>query len=89
MYLPKELIIKIFEYDPAERENRQIVLDELINETNMYCDNDYHCCNNIYPQSDAFEAEFPPLSNYSFCSDYCRSAGMWSIRYDYRKSRRE
>jgi accessory gene regulator protein AgrB len=30
MKLPLELIVKIFEYNPIERENRQIVLDELI-----------------------------------------------------------
>jgi|SaaInlV_150m_DNA_4_1039716.scaffolds.fasta_scaffold93749_1 hypothetical protein len=87
MELPKELIIKIFEYDPGERENRQLVLDELIEETSLYCDNDYHCCNNIYPQRDAVECEFRPIGSFSFCSEYCLSAGMWSIRYDYRKDR--
>lgn len=85
MKLPLELIVKIFEYNPIERENRQIVLNELIKKTTLYCDNDYHCCNTIYPRSDAYEEEFTPLGIYTFCSDYCRSAGMWSIRCDYYK----
>lgn len=63
------------------------VLDELLYTTNnVYCGNDM--CEKEICKHDSIEDEFMDI-NYYFCdNNYCHSYGMWSLRYDYRKSMR-
>ena len=76
------------EYIMKHQNNMYYVLDELLYISSIvYCSNDM-CEKEIY-KSDSVECEFMDQSYYFCMNDNCRSYGMWSIRYDYRKSFRQ
>lgn len=89
--LPIELENHIYDFSYQNRvihkEKLNIVLDELYYVTNYtYCDNDM--CEKEICKSDSIEDSI--LNNVCyFCDEHCKSYGEWSIRYDYRKSRRQ
>jgi hypothetical protein len=88
--LPIELKRYIYDFSYQHRvnhkDNLNIVLDELLYVTNYtYCDNDM--CEEEICKLDSIEHTV--LNNVCyFCDDHCKSYGEWSIRYDYKKSRR-
>ncbi len=88
--LPIELKRYIYDFSyqhrVIHRDSLNVVLDELLYVTNYtYCDNDM--CEEEICKLDSIEHTV--LNNVCyFCDDHCKSYGEWSIRYDYRKSRR-
>ena len=76
-----------YQHRVNHRDNLNIALDELLWVANYtYCDNDM--CEKEICKLDSIEDTI--LNNVCyFCDDDCKSYGSWSIRYDYRKSRRQ
>ena len=74
--------------NPEHRENMTDVLDELLYVTNYTtCDND-NCEAELHTNQDDCVTSWFETTEYQFCNEDCKSYGMWSIRYDIRKSRR-
>jgi len=76
-----------YQYRVIHKDKLNIVLDELHYVTNYTdCDNDM--CEKEICKLDSIEHTI--LNNVCyFCDENCKSYGEWSIRYDYRKSRRQ
>lgn len=83
--LPKELGNYISSFNPEHRKNMSYVLDELNDYHTVYCDNDI--CEKKLNKAESIEVtiELDKYMNLNFCNEYCKSYGLWSIRYDYRK----
>jgi hypothetical protein len=83
--LPKELGDYVVRFNPEHRKNMNYVLDELNDYHTVYCDND--ACEAELKKTESIEVTIK-LDDYmklNFCNEYCKSYGLWSIRYDYRK----
>ena len=88
IYIPSELLLEIISYNPEHRKNMANVLDELLYVTSYaICDNE-HCESELYTKHDDCVTVMIINHEYHFCNEDCASYGEWSIRYDYRKSRR-
>jgi hypothetical protein len=101
--LPQELVNEIFSYDPQHRDNMKLLMNslmfahhkwdmhevfhELLEATELYCDNDMCECSINIQSLDIIETVILGR-NCIFCSEDCAGYGEWSIRYDYRKAMR-
>jgi len=83
--LPKELGDYVVSFNPEHRVNMSYVLDELYDYHTVYCDND--TCEAKLNKDESIEVtiKLKDYMNLNFCNEYCKSYGLWSINYDYRK----
>ena len=85
--LPTDLKNYIFGYGPGHYEKYMDVMDELYEYMNLtICGNDM-CEKEIYIYN-SIETTILGRTCYFCDNDHCAGYGEWSIRYDYRKSRR-
>ena len=82
-----ELPKKLGDYtEEKHREDMNNVFYELYDyHYTVYCDNDM--CEKVMHKDDSIEAtiKLTDYINLHFCDENCKSYGLWSIRYDYRK----